>query len=191
MLPLGTQAPDFSLEDPSGRVWTLSDVRVDSDGGASGPFVVMFVCNHCPFVKHVGPALGELASDLSARGVPIVAIMSNDVENYPADAPDLMAATAGEWGWDFPYLHDETQEVAKAYRAACTPDFFVFNGDAELVYRGQMDDSRPANGVPVAGSDLMRAVESALAGVAVPEPHKPSMGCNIKWRPGSEPPWFG
>lgn len=181
MLPLGTQAPDFTLPDPSGKLWSLDQVSGD------GPLVVVFACNHCPFVKHVGPALGQVASDLITKGASVVAIMSNDVENYPDDAPPLMATTAQEWGWDFPYLYDETQDVAKAYGAACTPDTFVFDSDGALAYRGQLDDSRPSTGGEVTCGDLASAVTALLAGEAVAEPQKASMGCGIKWKPGNEP----
>jgi peroxiredoxin len=187
MLELGTKAPDFALHDAvSGRTVTRDELRA----GAKA-LLVMFVCNHCPFVVHVREELARIDRDYTPRGVRIVAINSNDVENYPQDAPEHMRAMAAALGWSFPFLHDETQEVAKACRAACTPDFFLFDADRKLVYRGQLDDSRPGNGVPVTGADLRAALDSVLAGRPVAVEQKPSLGCNIKWKPGNEPAWWG
>jgi hypothetical protein len=151
----------------------------------------MFLSNHCPYVKHVADVLARRTGEWIDRGVAVVAVMSNDVEGYPDDRPERMAAEVEQRGYRFPYLYDESQEVAHAYRAACTPDFFLFDRDRRLAYRGQLDDARPRNDEPVTGDDLARAVEAVLAGEAVPEPHHPSMGCNIKWRPGNEPDYFG
>ncbi|MFP4512997.1 MAG: thioredoxin family protein [Acidimicrobiales bacterium] len=181
MLDLGTVAPDFDLADPDGNRVTRDDAA-----GEHG-LLVAFVCNHCPYVKHVGRELGLLTQRWMSRGVGVVGINSNDPEAYPDDAPDTMAAAARGWGWDFPYLVDETQQVAKDYRAACTPDFFLFDRDLRLVYRGQMDESRPGSDVPVTGADLDAAVKAVIAGEAVPADQAPSMGCSIKWRPGNEP----
>jgi peroxiredoxin len=184
MLPLGTPAPDFSLPDTEGRVISLDDCR---DARA---LLVMFICNHCPFVKHLRGALAELGREYGARGVAVVAVSSNDPERYPADSPEMMRREKEEAGYPFPYLFDGTQETAKAYRAACTPDFFLFDGAQRLVYRGQFDDSRPGNGRPVTGRDLRAALDAVLAGAPVPEEQHPSIGCNIKWRAGNEPEWF-
>ncbi len=184
MLPLTTKAPDFHLPDTEGKTVSLSDFR---DAGA---LVVVFLCNHCPFVKHVIRDLVDLAKEYQDRGVAFVAINSNDVATYPDDRPEMMAKFARQRGFTFPYLCDETQEVAKAYRAACTPDFFVFDEKRELVYRGQMDDRRPGNGVPITGADLCVALDGILEGGPVPANQKPSMGCNIKWKPGNEPDYF-
>jgi len=184
MLPLSTKAPDFHLPDTEGKTVSLSDFR---DAGA---LVVVFLCNHCPFVKHVIRDLVDLAKEYQDRGVAFVAINSNDVATYPDDRPEMMTKFARQKGFTFPYLYDETQEVAKAYRAACTPDFFVFDEKRELVYRGQMDDSRPGNGVPITGADLCVALDGSLEGGPVPANQKPSMGCNIKWKPGNEPDYF-
>jgi peroxiredoxin len=181
MLPLGTEAPDFDLADPSG-----ARVRRDDAVGEHG-LLVMFVCNHCPYVKHVGRELGLLTQRWMARGLGVVGINSNDAAAYPDDAPEHMVTAARGWGWDFPYLVDEDQDAAKAYRAACTPDFFLFDRDLGLVYRGQMDSSRPRSGVPVTGEDLAAAVDALVAGHPVPTEQTPSMGCSIKWRPGNEP----
>jgi peroxiredoxin len=188
MLSLGTQAPDFRLPDTTadGKEVALADFE------AAPALLVAFICNHCPFVQHVAGELGALSRDLPAQGVAMVAISSNDVAAYPADSPEAMAAEAARQGWAFPYLYDETQEVAAAYRAACTPDFFLFaradeDGDQRLVYRGQLDASRPGNGLPVTGADLRAAVDAVLAGLAIDEDQRPSLGCNIKWKPGNEP----
>ena len=181
MLPLGTKAPDFSLPDTRGQAVSLSDfddARV---------LLVVFMCNHCPFVKHVLDGFVDLAAEYGDKGVAVVAISSNDVEAYPADRPEMMAQLSNQKDFSFPYLYDEDQEVAKAYHAACTPDFFVFDQDRMLVYRGQMDDSRPGNDIPVSGADLRAALDAALADREAPDPQKPSMGCNIKWKTGREP----
>jgi len=181
MLPLGTAAPDFALPDANGRTVSLGDFA-----GAPA-LLVMFICNHCPYVKHVAAGLAQLAREYQQRGVAIVGINSNDVENFPEDAPAKMAQEVRQRGYTFPYLYDETQEVAQTYHAACTPDFFVFDKDRKLVYRGQMDVSRPGNGIPVTGEDLRAALDAVLAGKPVLKDQKPSMGCNIKWKPGNEP----
>jgi peroxiredoxin len=185
MVPLGTPAPDFRLPDPSGERFALTDFD------EAPALLVMFLCNHCPFVHHVRRELALLTDRWTARGVAVVGINSNDADAHPDDAPDRMAEEARTVGYRFPYLFDATQDVAKAYGAACTPDFFLYDGDRTLAYRGQMDSSRPGNDVPVTGEDLDRAIDAVLAGEAVPEPHHPSMGCNIKWKPGNEPSWFG
>jgi peroxiredoxin len=184
MLPLGTQAADFALPNVDGRLVTLADVA-----GSRGT-VVMFICNHCPFVKHVADQLAALGRDYLPRGVGFVAISSNDVSSHPADSPEQMVREAEERGYPFPYLYDATQEVARAYHAACTPDFFLFDAGRGLVYRGQLDTSRPGNGVPVSGADLRAAMEALLAGRPSLAEQRPSLGCNIKWKPGNEPPWF-
>lgn len=183
MLPLGTPAPSYALPDPSGRVHRLEDV---ADAPA---LLVMFICNHCPYVKHVQADLARIGADLQARGVAVVAINSNDADAYPDDSPERMAAEAERVGYPFPYLVDADQEAARAYRAACTPDFFLFDGDRRLAYRGQLDDSRPGNGRPVSGADILAAVDAVLGGAPAPEPQHPSMGCSIKWKPGNEPDW--
>jgi thiol-disulfide isomerase/thioredoxin len=186
MLPLGTRAPHFALPDPaSGGAVSLDDFA------AAPALLVMFLSNHCPFVKHVAGELAALARDYADRGLAIVAIGSNDPERYPDDAPALMAREVEVRGYSFPYLHDGSQEVAKAYRAACTPDFFLFDRDRALVYRGQLDGSRPGNGAPVTGADLRAAIDAVLAGRAPDADQRPSIGCNIKWRPGNEPDYFG
>jgi peroxiredoxin len=181
MLPLGTVAPDFELTD------TVSGNRVGRDTLSARALVVMFICNHCPYVKHVQPGLVEFGRDYADSDVDIVAISSNDVLTYPEDAPGELAATAQRLGYTFPVLYDESQEVARAYTAACTPDFFVFGPDRKLVYRGRFDGSRPDSGVPVTGADLRAAVDAVLTGTAVAEPQYPSMGCSIKWKLGNEP----
>lgn len=176
MLPLGTHAPHFSLLDiVSNKTISLNS---NHDAGAT---VIMFICNHCPYVKHVNQELVRLANDYLPKGVHFFAINSNDVEKYPDDSPENMKRTAQEQGYPFPYLYDETQEVAKAYQATCTPDFFVFNNNMELAYRGQLDDSRPGNGTVVNGSSIRNALNSLLAGNPVAGEQKPSIGCNIKW----------
>jgi peroxiredoxin len=181
-MPLGTEAPSFSLADVvSGRTVTLHDF----DGEQA--LLVMFICRHCPYVGHVRPALATLARELVGSGLGVVAISANDPNRYPEDAPQGLAAEAVEAGYTFPYLFDETQEVAKAYTAACTPDFFLFDADRRLVYRGQFDSSRPGNGVPITGDDLRRAIDALLHGRPVPEEQHPSVGCSIKWRPGNAP----
>jgi len=185
MLPLGTKAPDFRLPGTGGKTVSLADFQ------KAPALAVVFMCNHCPYVKHLRGGLAALARDYQSRGVAVVGISSNDVANYPADSPALMAEEARSAGYIFPYLYDETQEVAKAYRAACTPDFFLFDQRQQLVYRGQFDDSRPGNGLPVTGKDLRKALDTVLAGGAVPPNQNPSIGCNIKWKPGNEPDYFG
>ncbi|TVQ55425.1 MAG: thioredoxin family protein [Phycisphaerales bacterium] len=181
MVELGTAARDFLLPDTSGQMVGLEDFA-DSTG-----LLVIFMCNHCPFVKHLREALAELGREYQSKGLGIVAINPNDVEKYPDDSPEKMAKEVKEAGYTFPYLFDETQEVAKAYRAACTPDFFLYDQRRKLVYRGQFDDSRPGNDVPVTGKDLREAIDALLAGQSVPSDQKPSIGCNIKWKPGNEP----
>jgi len=184
LLPLGTPAPEFRLPDTNGRWVSLADFP-----GAAA-YLVMFLCNHCPYVKHIRSALAEFAREYQKRGVAIVGINSNDIERYPEDSPERMKEEVRTAGYTFPYLFDETQEVAKAYRAACTPDFFLFDRNRKLVYRGQFDDSRPGNGVPVTGRDLRAALDAVLEGRPVPTDQKPSMGCNIKWKPGNEPDYY-
>jgi peroxiredoxin len=186
MLSLGTQAPDFRLPDATAGG---KEVALD-DFAASPALLVAFICNHCPFVQHVAGELAALGRDLPAMGVPVVAISSNDTAAYPQDGPEAMADEALRQGWTFPYLHDEDQSVAQAYRAACTPDFFLFDGERRLVYRGQLDASRPGNGLPVTGADLRAAVHAVLAGRPVDADQRPSLGCNIKWKPGNEPDYF-
>jgi peroxiredoxin len=185
MLPLGSQAPDFRLPDTDGNLVTLGDFR------EAPALLVIFLCNHCPYVKHIRQEMAKLTREYNAKGVASVGINSNDVANYPDDRPELMAQEKAEVGYPFPYLFDETQEVAKAYQAACTPDFYLFDRNRKLIYRGQMDSSRPGNDVPVSGSDLRAALETILAGRPVPEAQRPSMGCNIKWKPGNAPDYFG
>jgi peroxiredoxin len=185
MLPLGTKAPDFALRDPDGRVWRLSDFD------ASPALLVAFLCNHCPYVVHIREAFAAFARELAPKGLATVGINSNDWKAYPDDAPPKMAEAAKAFGFVFPFLADESQEVAKAYRAACTPDLYLFDRDRRLVYRGQFDGARPFNDVPVTGEDLRRAAEALLQGRPVPEDQKPSLGCNIKWKPGNEPIYFG
>ena len=176
MLPLGTTAPEFSLMD------TVSDktVNLQTLKGNKGT-VIMFICNHCPFVKHINAAISKLAIAYQPKDVAFIAISSNDVENYPQDAPQLMKLNAKEEAYTFPYLYDETQEVAEAYDAACTPDFYLFDANLKLVYRGQLDDSRPGNGIPVTGSDLTKAMNALIKGEKIDALQKPSIGCNIKW----------
>lgn len=177
MLPLGTAAPDFKLPDTvSGKKLSLDDVATDR------ATVVMFICNHCPYVIHVNEELVRLANDYAPKGVGFVAISSNDVVNYPADSPEKMAEHAKRVGYPFPYLYDESQAVARAYDAACTPDFYVFDGERKLVYRGRLDDSRPNSGTPLSGRDLRAALDAVLAGQAVADVQYPSAGCNIKWK---------
>jgi peroxiredoxin len=181
MLPLGTQAPEFRLPNVDGREVGLSDFE-----GAPA-YLVIFMCNHCPYVQHVAPEMARLTAEYIARGVAVFGINSNNVATHPADSPEQMVHEAEERGYRFPYLYDETQEVAHAYRAACTPDFYVFDRDQKLVYRGQMDSSRPDSGIPLTGEDLRAALDAVLAGQSVPAHQKPSIGCNIKWKPGNEP----
>ena len=184
MLPLGTPAPDFSLPNVDGQTVSLA--------AAAGPkgTLVMFICNHCPFVKHVADQLAALGRDYLPRGLGVVAISSNDVSAHPADSPEQMVHEAEDRGYVFPYLYDESQEVAQAYHAACTPDFFLFDGDKKLVYRGQLDASRPGNDIPVTGADLRAAIDAVLGGQPLAAEQRPSLGCNIKWKSGNEPAYF-
>ena len=184
MLPLGTAAPDFKLPDTNGKTVSLADFK------NAPALLVLFICNHCPYVKHIRTGLSQLARDYAPKGVAIVGISSNDVENYPDDSPARMKEEVKSAGYIFPYLYDESQAVAKAYRAACTPDIYLFDTNQKLVYRGQMDDSRPGNGVPVTGKDLRAALDAVLAGQPVSPGQKASMGCNIKWKAGNEPDYF-
>jgi thiol-disulfide isomerase/thioredoxin len=185
MLPLGTRLPGFSLTDAvSGRTVT------DEDFGDRDALLVMFLSNHCPFVRHVVPEIGRIAREYVSRGAGIVAISANDIARYPDDAPAHMKELALREGWEFPFLFDDTQEVAKAFRAACTPDFFLFDAEGELVYRGQLDPSRPGRGDPD-GRDLRPALDAVLEGRGVPGEQIPSVGCNIKWKPGNEPDYYG
>ncbi len=182
MPDLGTPAHPFSLPDAvSGQTVSLSDLP------AGKPLLVMFICNHCPFVKHIAPELARLGRDFQPRGLSIVAINSNDIANYPDDSPDRMKQEAAQQGYTFGYLFDESQKVAEAYRAACTPDFFLYDARHRLVYRGQLDASRPGNGISVTGADLRAAIEAVLAGRTPPAQQTPSIGCNIKWKPGNTP----
>ncbi|QMS86697.1 thioredoxin family protein [Nostoc edaphicum CCNP1411] len=186
MLLLGTKAPDFNLpEVVSGKATSLSTF---ADKKA---LLVMFICRHCPFVKHIQKELVQLGKDYFTGDLAIVAISANDAHNYPDDAPESLQAFATEQGFNFTLCYDESQETAKAYTAACTPDFFVFDSDRKLVYRGQLDDSRPSNGKPVTGADLRAAIEAVLADKPVTNEQKPSVGCNIKWKPGNQPSYFG
>ena len=184
MLPLGTTAPDFQLPDTNGKMVSLADFK-----GAPA-LLVLFICNHCPYVKHIRAELAELGRNYQAKGVAIVAISSNDAKNYPDDSPEKMKQEVKSAGYTFPYLYDETQAVAKAYRAACTPDIFLFDKNQKLVYRGQLDSSRPGNDVPVTGEDLRAALDAVLAGTPVSENQTPSIGCNIKWKSGNAPKYF-
>ena len=181
MLPLGMSAPDFNLPDIKGDMVSLADFK------ESSALLVIFMCNHCPFVKHVLHVMVDLIKEYQAKGVAVVGINSNDVASFPEDSPEKMAKDAKKTGFTFPYLFDESQEVAKAYHAACTPDLFLFDKERRLVYRGQMDDSRPGSEIPVTGVDLIRAMDAVLAGRNISSDQKPSMGCNIKWEKGNEP----
>ena len=181
MVPLGTEAPVFELPDPGGVTWTLDKVA-----GRRGTLVV-FLSNHCPYVRHIAVGLGAAAAGWRQRGLGVVGINSNDPQAYPDEVPERMAANATAWRWTFPYLADPDQIAALRYRAACTPDFFLFDADRRLVYRGQMDGARPSNDLPVTGEDLRAAVDAVLAGRPVPDDQRPSMGCNIKWKQGNEP----
>ena len=186
MLPLGTKTPDFSLEDAvSGNKISL-DTFTDKKA-----LLVMFICVHCPFVKHLQDALAAVGKEYVDKGLGVVAISSNDITTHPGDAPDKMKEMAATLGFNFPFCYDESQEVAKAYTAACTPDFFLFDSNNTLVYRGQFDDSRPGNDVPVTGKDLKASIEEVLLDRKVDTQQKPSIGCNIKWKAGNEPPYFG
>jgi peroxiredoxin len=184
MLELGTKPPTFALPDTDGRTVSLADFK------HAPALLVMFICNHCPYVKHVQREIARLARDYMARGVAVVGISSNDVTAHPEDGPEPMREEKTRAGYTFPYLFDETQEVAQAYRAACTPDFYLFDADQRLVYRGQLDESRPKNGKPVTGKDLRAALDAVLARRPVPAEQIPSIGCNIKWKPGNEPEYF-
>ncbi|MGA2761760.1 MAG: thioredoxin family protein [Spirochaetia bacterium] len=181
MLPLGTAAPRFSLPSCLGGTVSLQDF-------SSAPaLLVIFMCNHCPYVKHIQKPLAALVKEYEAKGVAAVGISSNDVASHPEDGPETMAKVAREIGYTFPFLYDETQGVARAYHAACTPDFFLFDAKRRLVYRGQMDGSRPGNDIPITGADLRRAMDAVLAGKPVPGEQRASIGCGIKWKPGNEP----
>jgi len=184
MLPLGTTAPDFRLPDTNGKTVSPTDFK---DKPA---LLVLFICNHCPYVKHIRAGLAQFARDYLPRGVAIVGINSNDVANYPDDSPAKMKDEVKAAGYLFPYLYDESQGVAKAYRAACTPDIYLFDKSRKLVYRGQFDDSRPGNGMPVTGKDLRAALDAVLEVKPVSPNQKASMGCNIKWKSGNEPEYF-
>jgi thiol-disulfide isomerase/thioredoxin len=177
MLPLGTQASGFSLQDPvKGGEKSLDLLKSDK------ATVVMFICNHCPYVKHIQNVLVDVAGAYISKGVSFIAINSNDVANHPDDSPEKMKEVSGRLGYPFPYLYDESQKVAKTYQAACTPDFYMFDKDLKLAYRGQFDDSRPGSGIPVTGEDLTSALDQLLKGTPVSSDQKPSMGCNIKWK---------
>jgi peroxiredoxin len=184
MLDLGIKAPAFNLPDFDGKNVSISQFN-------SKPLLVMFISNHCPFVKHVAKKVGQLGKEFQQKGVNVVAIMSNNFIAYPDDSPEKMKEFAESNNFTFPYLVDESQEIAKAYRAACTPDFFLFDQELQLAYRGQMDGSRPSNDVPVTGIDLVNAVNNLVAGIPIDENQVPSIGCNIKWTPGNQPDYFG
>ncbi|HEX3856651.1 MAG TPA: thioredoxin family protein [Verrucomicrobiae bacterium] len=184
MLPLGTPAPDFHLPDTNGKLVSPADFK------ASPALLVIFMCNHCPYVIHLRAGLAQLAKDYAAKNVAIVGINSNDAKNYPDDSPAKMKIEVEKAGYIFPYLYDETQAVAKSYRAACTPDFFLFDRGRRLVYRGQFDASRPGNGIPVTGKDVRAALDAVLAGKTISEFQAPGIGCNIKWKAGNKPDYF-
>ncbi len=184
MLPLGSDIPEFSLLNVDGKQISSADLP------SGQPVLVMFICNHCPFVIHLDQALAQFGKEYQEKGLTVIAISSNDVSTHPADSPDKMAEMVKSSGWTFPYLYDETQDTAKAFRAACTPDFFLFDQNHKLAYRGQFDASRPGNGIAVTGEDLKSACDAVLAGEPVPETQKPSIGCNIKWKQGQEPDYF-
>jgi len=185
MMELGKKAPSFNLPDTKGNKISISDVK-----GRNG-LLVIFMCNHCPYVKLIKSELSAFAEEYQEKGIGIAAINANDAENYPDGRPEKMKEEVERFGYTFPYLYDESQEVAKAYGAACTPDFFLFNGNLELVYRGQFDDARPGNDNEVTGNDLRRAADALLEGEKIPEEEqKPSIGCNIKWKKGNEPDYF-
>ena len=185
MLPLGTSAPDFQLGDVISQEIISLNTFADKKG-----LLVMFICQHCPFVKHIQIELGKLGKSYVDKGLGIVGISANDVENYADDSPAKLKEMAQQFNFNFPICYDETQEVAKAYTAACTPDFFLFDQNKKLVYRGQLDDSRPSNNIPVTGADLRQAIDSVLNNQAISEVQKPSIGCNIKWKKGNEPQYF-
>ena len=186
MLSLGTLAPSFQLPDVVSETTISLDTFADKKG-----LLVMFICQHCPFVKHVKHELAKIGQDYTSQGLGIVAISANDVANYPDDSPDNLKLMAQTEGFNFPVCYDETQAIAKAYQAACTPDFFLFDAQGKLVYRGQLDDSRPSNNIPITGKDLRNAIEVVLAAKEVSPEQKPSVGCNIKWKPGNEPEYYG
>ncbi len=185
MLPLGTPAPVFALPDATGKTMHFSDFNEERG------LLIMFLSNHCPYVQLLREALARVGKTYQGECISVVAINSNDVENYPDDSPDKMMDEIMTYGYTFPYLYDESQGVAKAYHAACTPDFFLFDGNRQLYYRGQFDDARPGNGVEVTGNDLRNALDRLLAGEPAPAEQKASMGCNIKWKPGNAPDYFG
>ena len=182
MLELNTKAPEFQLPD----VVSGKTISLDTFAGKKA-LLVMFICRHCPFVKHIQTDLAQLGKDYKEKNVGIVAISANNADQYPEDAPEKLKQMAEELGFTFPFCYDETQETAKAYTAACTPDFFLFNAERKLVYRGQLDDSRPSNGIPVTGKHLRLAIETVLVDQPITQEQKPSIGCNIKWKPGNEP----
>jgi peroxiredoxin len=184
MLPLGTLAPPFALPDTEGRIVSLKDFA------SAKALLVMFMCNHCPYVKHVRAELAKIGREYGPKGMGIVGISSNDVAAHPDDSPEKMREERAAAGYTFPYLYDATQDVARAYRAACTPDLYVFDAKGRLAYRGQLDDSRPKNTLPVTGRDLRAALDAVLAGKSVPAEQRPSLGCNIKWKPGNAPAYF-
>ena len=185
MLELGVAAPSFALPEPA------TGKTVSSDDFVSKPMLVAFICNHCPYVVHIREAFMEMAKEYQAKGVAVVAINANDVANYPDDSPEKMVDEVKLAGYDFPYLFDDTQAVAQAYKAACTPDFFLFDPQHKLFYRGQFDDSRPRNDAPVTGADMRAALDALLQGADAPDDQKASMGCNIKWKAGNQPEYFG
>lgn len=186
MLDLGTEAPNFNLPDPNGQQYELAKQNIDKG------LLVIFMCNHCPYVIHIRSELVAKIKQYQQQGIGVVAINSNDFHQYPDDSPEKMAKVAKEQGFSFPYLVDADQEVAKAYRAACTPDLFLFDGDKKLVYRGQFDSARPGNSEPITGEDLSNAIAKLVAGEKISETNqKPSMGCNIKWKEGNAPDYFG
>ena len=186
MLPLGTAAPEFELPD----VVSSKTISLATFTGSKA-LLIMFICQHCPFVKHVQSELAQIGRDYRDRPLGIVAISANDVDNYPDDSPEKLKQMAEDLGFNFPLCYDESQSVSQSYTAACTPDFFLFDESNKLVYRGQLDDSRPSTDIPVTGKDLRQAIEAALAGRAIDFEQKPSIGCNIKWKPGNEPDYFG
>ena len=185
MLDLGTEAPDFSLPDTENKAVRLSEVK------GKKPFLVMFLCNHCPYVKHIGKELSDLMREFQGKGIAVFGINSNDTVTYPDDSPEKMALEKKRLNYSFPYLVDASQETAKAYRAACTPDFFLFDKAGNLVYRGQFDDSRPGNQIPVTGKDLRHALEAVITNRPQTAEQRPSIGCNIKWKKGNAPDYFG
>jgi peroxiredoxin len=185
MLPLGTPVPEFTLPDSNGNEVSLADFRT------APALLIMFICNHCPYVKHVAAEIAQLTKEYQERGVAVVGINANDAEKYPADSPAMMTQEAKARGYTFPYLCDATQAVARAFRAACTPEFYLFDGNRKLVYRGRMDGSTPGNSVPTTGGELRAALDAVLAGKSASADQKPGMGCNIKWKPGNEPDYFG